>query len=122
MFRQKRALAGALCFGPVEREGISGSLTYSTGALMAKVQVSLTNEATRVVSRAETTDGGLYKIPYLPACKYSVVMEIAGFTNPRVAEVPVLVGQIATIYATRKPGSRSEKGCGFSSGPRYTTC
>jgi hypothetical protein len=114
MTHQKRLavvlmLAGAFCFGQVERGGISGTVTDSTGALVAKVQVSATNEATRVISRVETTEGGLYKIPYLPAGKYSVVMEIAGFTTHRVTEVPVLVGQITTVDATMKPGSLQQE-------------
>lgn len=99
------ALTGALCFGQVERGGISGTVTDATGALMGKVKVSATNEATRVVSQVETTDEGLYKIAYLPSGKYSLVLEIAGFATHKVADVPVLVGQVTTVDATLKPGS-----------------
>ena len=53
----------------------------------------------------ETTDEGYYKIPYLPAGKYKLTVEKDGFAINRVTDVPVLVGQIATINVTLKPGS-----------------
>ncbi|MCU0247995.1 MAG: carboxypeptidase-like regulatory domain-containing protein, partial [Bryobacter sp.] len=102
-------LTAALCFGQVERGGISGSATDPTGASMAKVLVTATNQATGVVSRVETTQDGLYKIPYLPAGRYTVVMEFSGFTTHRVEDVPVLVGQITTVDATLKPGSLQQE-------------
>jgi hypothetical protein len=101
--------AVVLCFGQVERGGISGSVVDATGAVMVGVKVSATNQATGAVSRTETTVEGYYKIPYLPAGKYSVMMESAGFTTNKVADVPVLVGQITTIDATLKPGSLQQE-------------
>jgi hypothetical protein len=98
-------LTAVFGFGQVERGGISGSATDSTGAAMVRVQVTATNQATGAVSRVETTQDGLYKIPYLPAGRYTVVMEFAGFATHRVADVPVLVGQITTVDATLMPGS-----------------
>lgn len=117
MSKQRRALAvvcvmviaEALCFGQVERGGISGSVTDSSGGSIAKVKISATNEATGTVSRVETTQDGLYKIPYLPAGKYTLLMESDGFTPYRVTEIPVLVGQITTIDATLKPGALQQE-------------
>ncbi|MBL8232046.1 MAG: carboxypeptidase regulatory-like domain-containing protein [Bryobacterales bacterium] len=102
-------LTGSWCFGQVERGGISGSVTDATGASMVKVRVSATNEETGAVSRVDTTDDGLYKIPYLPAGKYSVSMESAGFATHKVAAVPVLVGQITTVDATLKPSTLQQE-------------
>jgi len=102
-------LTGALCFGQVERGGISGTVTDSSRASIAKVKVVATNEATLAVSQVETTQEGLYKIPYLPAGKYSLAMEIAGFTTYKVTEVPVLVGQITTVDAILKPGTLQQE-------------
>ena len=97
------------CFGQAERGGISGSVVDASGASMARVKVSATNLATGAVARVETSDEGLYKIPYLPAGKYSMVMESDGFATHKVSDVPVLVGQITTIDATLKPGSLHEE-------------
>jgi len=104
------AIVGALiCFGQVERGGISGSVIDPTGASMARVRVSATNQATGAVARTETTEEGYYKIPYLAAGRYSLVIESDGFTTHKVADVPVLVGQITTIDATLKPGSLQQE-------------
>ena len=97
------------CWGQAEQGGIAGSVVDPTGASMAKVKVSATNQATGAVSRVETTDDGYYKIPYLPSGKYNLVMEMTEFTTNRVADVPVLVGQITTIDATLKPGSLQQE-------------
>lgn len=96
-------------FGQAEQGGIAGSIIDPSGASMAKVRVAATNLATGAVTRVETTEEGYYKIPYLPAGKYSMVMESAGFTTYKVADVPVLVGQITTIDATLKPGGLHEE-------------
>ena len=104
------AIAGALmCFAQVEQGGISGSVVDPTGAAMARVKVSATNQATGAMTRVETTGEGYYKIPYLPAGRYGLVMESNGFATYKVADVPVLVGQITTIDATLKPGSLQQE-------------
>jgi len=97
------------CVGQVERGGISGSVVDPTGAAMVRVAVTATNQATGAVTKVETTGDGYYKIPYLAAGKYTLVMESAGFATNRVADIPVLVGQITTINATMKPGAVVEQ-------------
>src|SRR5205807_3696221 len=74
-------------------------------ASIANAKVTATNQATGTVAKTETTADGYYKIPYLAAGKYNVVVEKEGFAVDRVTDVPVLVGQIATIDVTLKPGS-----------------
>lgn len=98
-----------ICFSQVERGGISGVVLDPTGASMIKVRVSATNQATGTVTRVETTADGYYKIPYLPAGKYNMVMESEGFSTHKVADVPVLVGQITTIDVSLKPGALQQE-------------
>lgn len=97
------------CIAQVERGGIAGAVADPTGAAMARVKVSATNQATGAVAEVETTVDGYYKIPYLAAGKYTVTMEITGFATNKVADVPVLVGQTTTIDGTLKPGSLHEE-------------
>ena len=93
------------CFGQVEQGSISGAVLDASGASIPKAKVTATNQATGAVATAQTTDDGYYKIPYLAAGKYRVVVEKESFAVNRVNDVPVLVGQIATIDVTLKPGS-----------------
>src|SRR5262249_35167086 len=89
-------------FAQVEQGAIAGLVVDATGAAVLKAKVTATNQATGAVAIAETTDDGYYKIPYLLAGKYGVVVEKTGFAINRVNDVPVLVGQIATIDVTLK--------------------
>jgi hypothetical protein len=103
------AATSFLCLAQVEQGGISGMASDATGASIPKTKVSAINQATGAVAVAETTEDGYYKIPYLAAGKYTVTLEKQGFTLSRIADVPVLVGQIATINATLRPGSVHEE-------------
>src|SRR6202453_1572848 len=94
-----------VCWAQVEQGAITGAVVDSTGASIPKAKVTATNQATGTIATSETTDDGYYKIPYLPAGKYTVVAQKDGFSVNKVSDVPVLVGQIATINATLKPGT-----------------
>src|SRR5579864_4699381 len=98
-------MMAAVCEAQVEQGAIAGAVVDPSGAAVPKAKVTATNQATQAVALAETTDDGYYKIPYLLAGKYDVVVEMAGFALGRVTGVPVLVGQIATIDVTLKPGT-----------------
>ncbi len=89
----------------VEQGAIAGAVIDQTGAAVPKAKITATNQATKAVATAETTEEGYYKLPYLLAGKYDVAVEKDGFTVNRVTAVPVLVGQAATINVTLKPGS-----------------
>src|SRR5580700_9389678 len=94
-----------VCLAQVEQGGITGAVVDSTGASVPKAKVTATNQATGTIATSETTDDGYYKIPYLPAGKYTVIAQKDRFSLYKVTDVPVLVGQIATINATLKPGT-----------------
>jgi hypothetical protein len=99
------AMTAFVCFAQVEQGAITGLVLDPSGALVPNAKVTATNIATGVVAQAETTGDGYYKIPYLQAGKYNLSVEKEGFTTNRVTEVPVLVGQSATINVTLRPGS-----------------
>src|SRR5215831_14538157 len=95
----------SVCLAQVEQGAISGAVLDSSGASIPKAKITATNQATGAVAVAESTDEGYYKIPYLLAGKYRLTVEKEGFTVNKVNDIPVLVGQIATIDVVLKPGS-----------------
>src|SRR6266545_2949141 len=99
------AANGRLCLAQVEQGAITGVVVDQSGASIPRAKITATNQATGAVAATETTDEGYYKLPYLPAGKYKLAVEKDGFTTSRVTDVPVLVGQSATINVTVKPGS-----------------
>ena len=94
-----------VCLAQVEQGAIAGAITDSTGSSVPGAKVTATNQATGTPAVTETTADGYYKIPYLLAGKYTVTMQKDGFDMAKVVDVPVLVGQSATINMTLKPGS-----------------
>src|ERR1700694_1538072 len=84
------ATNGIMCFAQVEQGAITGAVVDSTGASIPKAKVTATNQATGAVAIAETTEDGYYKLPYLLAGKYNLVVEKDGFASNRVTDVPVL--------------------------------
>ncbi len=103
------AINAFVCLAQVEQGAIAGAVVDSTGASIPNATVTAKNQATGTIAKTETTPEGYYKLPYLPAGKYSLAVEKDGFTVNRVTDVPVLVGQIATINITLKPGSLHEE-------------
>src|SRR5690348_5527909 len=100
------AIASAfICSAQVEQGAITGTVVDQTGASVPKAKVTATNVATQAVAVTESNDEGNYKIPYLLPGNYNVVAEKDGFAPYRVNNIPVLVGQIATINVTLKTGS-----------------
>ncbi len=94
-----------ISFAQVEQGAITGVVVDATGSSIPKAKVTATNQATGAIAAAETTEEGYYKIPYLLAGKYKLAVEKEGFSINRVTDVPVQVGQTATINVTLKPGT-----------------
>jgi hypothetical protein len=96
---------GFVCLAQVEQGSITGAVTDPTGASIPGAKVTASNQATGAVAVAETTIDGYYKIPYLTAGKYTMTVEKDGFSTNKIVDVPVLVGEIATINVSLKTGS-----------------
>ena len=94
-----------VCNAQVEQGAITGTVTDPTGSSIPAAKVTATNQATGTAAVAETTAEGYYKIPYLAAGKYTVTVEKDGFSANKFTDVPVLVGETATINSSLKTGS-----------------
>jgi len=100
------ALANAfVCSAQVEQGAITGAVFDPSGASIPKAKVTATNVATQAIATTETNDEGNYKIPYLAHGNYVVVAEKAGFAPQRVSNISLLVGLVATLNFTLKPGT-----------------
>ncbi len=88
--------------------GITGTVTDSTGAVVAGAQVTITNQATGVQNHAVTSSSGTYTVTGLIPGAYSVEVNAGGFKNFRVNNINVEVSTTATINATLATGETSE--------------
>ncbi len=88
--------------------GITGTVTDSTGAVVAGAKVTITNQDTNVASHTTTSSAGTYSVTGILPGSYSVTVDAGGFKNFTVRNVRVEVSTTATINATLTTGQTTE--------------
>jgi Carboxypeptidase regulatory-like domain len=101
-------VAAGLVFAQGERATISGTATDSTGAVVPRVTVTVRNERTNIVNKAESNSAGLFVVPALEPGSYELTAEKQGFRAFRVSGIPLSVGLAATVNAKLEVGQLSE--------------
>ena len=71
--------AASLIWGQIGGGSIVGTISDSTGASAPQVTVSARNLDTNVVQQTTTNTQGYYEFPLLPAGRYQLSAEAAGF-------------------------------------------
>ena len=99
--------AGRLIAQTGSTGSILGSVIDSTGAVIPKATVHVTNTATGVESKATTTSAGDYTVLSLIPGQYSVLAEAPGFDKEQVTGITLAVAQQARVNLVLKPGSAS---------------
>ncbi|RPI21674.1 MAG: carboxypeptidase regulatory-like domain-containing protein [Acidobacteria bacterium] len=69
----------AAALGQAATGSLSGIVWDPTGAVVQGANVTLTNEATKMVRRSVSNDAGFFSIQAVPAATYTVVVEAPGF-------------------------------------------
>ena len=87
---------------------ITGSVKDSSGAVMEKVKVVVTNEETGLTRETTTTADGAYVVPLLPVGSYVVTAEQSGFKIAITSGVRLNVDQIQRIDLQLDAGNVSE--------------
>lgn len=85
-------------------QGISGTVTDSTGAVIPNATVTATNDATNVSKTATTSSAGTYQFTDLIPGTYTVKAESTGFQTSVHSGVGVEVGRVSTVDAVLEPG------------------
>ncbi len=88
--------------------GISGTISDQSGAIVPLAKITVTSEATSVVSQATTSSAGTFTITDLIPGVYSVKIEKAGFSAALVRGVHVDVSRISNVDAVLNPGTATE--------------
>jgi len=87
---------------------ILGRVADPSGAVLAGVTVTATNEATGVSRTAQTNDSGDYGFPEVPIGTYTLAFDLTGFkTNVRKG-VSVELNQVVTFNSTLQIGETKE--------------
>jgi hypothetical protein len=87
---------------------VLGRVADPSGAVLAGVKVTLTNEATGVTRLAQTSASGDYVFVEVPPGNYRVEFEHAGFKKNVQKEVTVEVNGVVTLNSTLQVGAAQE--------------
>src|SRR5436190_1018541 len=87
---------------------ILGTVTDTTGGVIANAKVDVTNIATGVVIHTQTSSTGDYTFPYLNPTTYRVTVTVTGFQKSVSNDFTLAVDQQARVNIVLKPGAVTE--------------
>ena len=87
---------------------ISGTVTDTSGAAIAKAMVMVTNSETGVRHMAATDDKGYYSFPALPVGTYELYVSVADFRPYRRIGIVIDANSAVTVDASLQIGDRSD--------------
>ena len=102
-------LCGTASLAQLSTSGtITGTVTDTSGALVAGATVTITNDATKVVTATQTDKDGVYIVPDLSVATYSVAVSKAGFKTYTVAGIELHPATTTTINGRLTVGATSQ--------------
>ena len=88
--------------------GVTGTITDTSGAVIASAHVTITNQDTSIQNKTITSSAGTYSIKGLLPGRYTVSIDASGFKKAIQKDVRIEVSTAATIDFTLQPGTTSE--------------
>lgn len=88
---------------------IEGTVSDSSGAVVAGVNIRVTNEATGLVFATTTSSDGYYRVPTLPAGRYRVEASKEGFDTEVQSGIALEVAKVQSVPLQLRVGQVSEK-------------
>jgi Carboxypeptidase regulatory-like domain len=87
---------------------VLGRIADPTGAVLAGVQVTLTNEATGVPTSTNTSSAGDYVFPQVPVGTYQMQFDLTGFKTNVQKGIRVDLNQVVTVNSVLQVGEAKE--------------
>ncbi len=88
---------------------IEGTVLDSSGAIVAKAEVTAQNDSTGLSATQMSVSNGYFLFPYLPPGTYHVTIEKAGFKTTKLFNVVVEVGTTVSLRPQLAVGSVDTK-------------
>jgi hypothetical protein len=101
-------LVPTLLFAQGANGRVLGRVADPTGAILAKVKVTLVNEATGISRDANTNESGDYSFVDVAPATYTLQFELTGFKKNVQKGVIVDVNQVVTLNSTLQIGGSQE--------------
>ncbi len=84
---------------------LSGTVTDSTGAVVARVEVSITNRANGSIRKLSTDEAGFYSAPNLLPGSYDATASAANFSTTKIDDITLTVGEKKVLNVTLEVGN-----------------
>ena len=98
----------AIAFAQSTGGRILGRVADQSGAVLAGVNVTITNEATGVTNSTQTNSSGDYVFPQVPVGTYQLDFEQSGFKKNQQKDVKVDLNQVVTLNMVMQVGATKE--------------
>jgi hypothetical protein len=94
--------------GQITTAEVTGTVTDTSGAVVAGATVTITNPATNTPRVTQTNTAGVFDVPSLPPGTYNVKIEMTGFTTQVRNNLELQVAQVARVDVGLQVGNVSE--------------
>ena len=95
-------------FGQAVNSTVLGTVTDSSGAVVAGAKITLTESSTSVSRSGQSNESGNFVFPDVPPGNYTVTVENAGFKKDERKDVVLLVNATQRLDFQLQPGSVTE--------------
>jgi Carboxypeptidase regulatory-like domain/TonB dependent receptor len=93
-------LLASTSFAQVDRSGLSGTVTDSSGRLLAQTHITAVQNSTQLRRETLSSPKGSYDIPELPVGIYTITFDHPGFKTLIFVDVKQVIGRTRTLDAT----------------------
>jgi hypothetical protein len=101
-------LSGTFAFGQFETAEVLGTVHDSSGAIVPKASITLTNEQTGVSEKTSSDENGLYDFFNVKIGRYTVNAELAGFQKFTAGGITVNVSARQRVDVTLQLGTDTQ--------------
>jgi hypothetical protein len=102
-------LFACAAFAQIDRSGLSGTVTDSSGRLLPQAHVTAVENANGLRRETVSDASGNYSIPELPVGIYTVTFEHQGFMKLEFVDVAQVIGRTRTLAATLQVAGSEER-------------
>jgi len=101
-------VSSTLIFAQSTGGRILGRVADTSGAVLAKVKVTATNDATGISRDSETNASGDYVFPEVPVGTYTLTFDLSGFKTNVRKNIVLDVNQVITLNMSMQVGASKE--------------
>lgn len=102
------ALAASLSFGQTSRGTLTGTVTDSSGAVIAKANVSIKQAGTNVTRQTVSNEAGIYRFDAVDLGTYTLTVQASGFTKQETTGIEIEAAHTTNIDVSLKVGATAD--------------